>query len=348
MDILNFMTLTFIKYSLQLKHRFTLSHSSRTETPVVLVKVEQDGIEGFGEASLPPYLSETQDSVISFLRRIKLKNIYSFDDLISLTYEINANSINNNAAKAAVNIALNDLLGKLLNSPIHKFYGIENNTEGKFTSFTIGIDNDDMIREKISEAKQYQIFKIKLGTDRDKNIIKVIRELTDKPLYVDANQGWNDKNHALEMIGWLKEQNVLLIEQPMPVSQLEDSAWLKEKSELPIIADESIQTMDDIIKIKNSFHGINIKLMKCGGLTEAYKMCSIAKENGLKIMIGCMTETSCGISAATQISPLADFIDLDGNRLITNDPFQYDTSVDGKVIIPDMPGLGIKTKQNLF
>lgn len=188
------------------------------------------------------------------------------------------------------------------------------------TSFTIGIDEPKILKQKISEAGEFKIFKVKLGTTDDKQIVQFIRDETDKPLYVDINQGWTDKYFALEMSEWLHRQNVLLIEQPFYKNDLEKSAWLTERSPTPIIADESVQRLSDIEKIKNSFNGINIKLMKCTGMNEAYKMILKARENNLKVMMGCMTETSCGISAAAQLSSLVDFTDLDGNLLITNDP----------------------------
>ncbi len=342
------MKISYIKYSLKLKHRFTISHSSRTETPIVLVKVEQNGITGFGEASLPPYLKETQDSVCEFLSEIKLRDIHSVEDLTELNMEIKSLSQNDCAAKAAVNIALNDLLGKIFGIPVYKLYGIKNRIEPAFTSFTIGIDDEKTLREKIGEAKDYKILKIKLGTENDEQIIKVIREETGKPLYIDANQGWKDKNRAYEMIEFLNEQNVLFIEQPMPVNLLDDARWLKEKSLLPIIADEAFQTYDDLEKIKDSYHGINIKLMKCGGINEALKIIQNAKLLDLKIMLGCMTETSCAISAAAQIAPLADYLDLDGNLLISNDPFERDSSKNGIIEFTDLPGLGISEKEVIF
>jgi L-Ala-D/L-Glu epimerase len=336
------------KYSLELKHQFTISNSSRSCTPVVIIKVEQDSFYGYGEASLPPYLAENQESVLEFLKTIELKNIYSLTDLNELTDEIELKHPNNYAAKVAFNIALNDLLGKILDKPIYKLYHIEKKCESFITSFTIGIDTEEIIKAKIAQANEFEILKIKLGTEKDKNIINAIREMTDKPLYVDANQGWTDKHYAFEIISWLKEKNVVFVEQPMPKDKIDDSQWLKEKSILPIIADEAFQTLSDLDKIKDAYHGINIKLMKCGGINPALKIIDSAKRKSMKIMLGCMTETSCGISAAIQLAPLADYLDLDGNLLIKNDPFKSNLNNLGKIYLNNSPGLGITEKLKLF
>jgi L-Ala-D/L-Glu epimerase len=342
------MKLNYKKYLLELKHQFTISNFSRNSTPAILIKVEQYSFCGFGEASLPPYLKENQESVIEFLNSVQLKNIYNLQELIELTDEIDSQYQNNYAAKAALNTALNDLLGKILNKPVYELYQIKKEDESFITSFTIGIDTEEIIKTKIAGASEFEILKIKLGTERDKNIINTIREITDKPLYVDANQGWTDKYYALEMILWLKEKNIVVVEQPMPKDKIDDSRWLKEKSILPIIADEAFQTLSDLDKIKDAYHGINIKLMKCGGINPALKIIDSAKKNNMKIMLGCMTETSCGISAALQLAPLANYLDLDGNLLIKNDPFENNANSAGKIYLKNSPGLGITEKLKLF
>jgi L-alanine-DL-glutamate epimerase-like enolase superfamily enzyme len=334
------MEIRFQKFNLELKHKFGISYSTRTFTPAVIIKIIQGEFCGFGEASLPPYLCETQDSVISFLSGIKLRDINSITDLTTLTSEINFRSPGNFAAKAAINIALHDLLGKISGLPCYKLYNIFFDIL-PYTSFTIGIDSPEMIVKKVEEAESFRILKVKLGIDNDREIIETIRNITDKPIYADANQGWKDKHNSLEFIYFLEEKNVLLVEQPFPVKNISDSAWLSERSPLPIIADESFQTADDLETIKNSFNGINIKLMKCGGLSEAYKLIEKGRECNLKIMLGCMTESSCAISAALHFSSLADFADLDGNLLIANDPFICTTVIDGRLTIPAGNGLGI-------
>lgn len=341
------MELSFLKYDLLLKHKFGISYHTRKSTPVVLVSLKQGNHIGFGEASLPPYLKENQESVINFLKKIKLVDVNSFEELINLQNECDKVSAEDNAAKAALNIALHDLLGKILEKPCYSFYNIKSE-QLPFTSYTIGIDTPEKLVEKIEEANFYKILKVKLGTENDRKIIETIRTKTDKPLYVDANQGWRDKYFALEFIQYLSEKNVLLVEQPFPVSNLDDSAWLSERSPLPIIADESAQTINDIETVKDCFSGINTKLMKCGGIYNAYNMIMKGRENNLKIMLGCMTETSCAISAAVQLSSLADYADLDGNQLIENDPFICKTIDEGRLILPEGNGLGIKLSNNVF
>ena len=245
------------------------------------------------------------------------------------------------AAKAAIDIALHDLVGKLLGQPWWRLWGLDpNNTPN--TTFTIGIDTPDVVREKTKEcADRFKILKVKVGLDNDKEMIQTIREVTDLPLAVDANQGWKDREQALDEIFWLKEKGIVMVEQPMAKERLDDNAWITERSPLPIFADEAIQRLADIPAIKGAYHGINIKLMKCTGMREAWKMANYAHAEGMRVMIGCMTETSCAVSAAAQLSPLADFADLDGNLLITNDLFKGMEVVDGKVTLSDRPGIGL-------
>jgi L-alanine-DL-glutamate epimerase-like enolase superfamily enzyme len=246
----------------------------------------------------------------------------------------------NNAAKAAVDIALHDLVGKLVGQPWYKLWGF-NPEKTPYTTFTSGIDTAEVVKKKTEEAKEFKILKVKLGKDNDKEMIEAIRSVTNVPLTVDVNQGWKDRNFALDMIYWLKEKGVVFVEQPMPIDRVEDHAWLTEKSPLPIIGDEAIKRMPDLIKAKGVYSGVNIKLMKSTGLKEAYKMWAIARGFGMKVMIGCMTETSCAISAASQLSPVVDWADLDGALLISNDVFKGVEIIDGKVTLYDKPGIGV-------
>jgi L-alanine-DL-glutamate epimerase and related enzymes of enolase superfamily len=211
------------------------------------------------------------------------------------------------------------------------------------TTFTIGIDTDEVVKQKTREAAPlYNILKVKLGRENDKQIIEAIRTVTDKPIAVDANQGWKDKHYALDMINWLKEKGIVMIEQPMPKYNLEDAAWVTERSPLPVFADESFQRLQDVLRLKGAFTGVNIKLMKCTGMREAWKIQTVARAANMKVMIGCMTETSCAISAATQLSPAVDWADLDGNLLISNDCFKGVTVINGKLHLDDKPGIGIE------
>ncbi len=244
-------------------------------------------------------------------------------------------------AKAAIDIALHDLCGKLLGEPLFRIWGYNPAKAGP-TTFTIGIDTPEIVREKTLEcAGLYRILKVKVGLDSDEQMIRTIRSVTDLPLAVDANQGWKDRSKALDEICWLKEQGVVLVEQPLPKERLDDTAWLTELSPLPIIADEAIQRLKDIPRIKGAYSGINIKLMKCTGLLEARKMIAYARAEGMKVMVGCMTETSCACTAAAHLAPAVDFCDIDGNLLITNDLFKGMIVRDGLMQLPDSPGLGL-------
>ena len=216
------------------------------------------------------------------------------------------------------------------------------------TTFTIGIDTDEVVRQKTHEALgRFNILKIKVGGPDDKRMIEAIRSVTDLPLAVDANQGWKDRREALDMIVWLKEKGVVMVEQPMDKHNLDDIAWLTQESPLPIFADESLQRLTDIERLKGVFSGINIKLMKCTGMREAWKMRNFAHALGMKVMMGCMTETSCAISAAAQLSAGLDFADLDGALLIGNDCFEGATLENGKIIARDLPGIGVEMKKEI-
>jgi L-alanine-DL-glutamate epimerase-like enolase superfamily enzyme len=336
------MKLTFRPFGLQLKHVFTIANFSRTTTPVVLTEIEYDGITGYGEASLPPYLGETQASVQEFLKKVDLEQFASPFELEEILDYIDKIAENNTAAKASVDIALHDLIGKIMGQPWHKIWGLDK-SKAPSTTFTIGIDTPEVVRQKTQEvAASFNILKVKLGREGDKEMIEIIRSVTDKPIAVDANQGWNDKHYALDMIYWLKEKGIVMIEQPMPKYKLDDAAWLTERSPLPVFADESFQRLTDVLRLKGAFSGVNIKLMKCTGMREAWKILNVARAANMQVMIGCMTETSCAVSAASQLSPATDWADLDGNLLISNDIYKGVTVVNGKLVLPDLPGIGIE------
>lgn len=336
------MHLSFEPYELKLKHVFTVSSFSRSTTPDVQVRIDYDGYTGYGEASMPPYLGQTVESVCSFLKKADLEQFpdpFCIDDI--LTY-IDSLSPGDSAAKAAVDIALHDLVGKIIGAPWHRMLGL-NPKKTPNTTYTIGIDTDEMVKLKTREvAGQFKILKVKLGTPRDREMIRAIREVSDLPIAVDVNQGWKNKKKALDEIFWLKEQGIVMVEQPMPKEMLDANAWLTERSPLPTFADEAIQRLKDIPAIKGAYTGINIKLMKCTGMREAWKMMNYARAEGMKVMIGCMTETSCAIAAAAQLSPAVDFADIDGNLLIANDIFRGTTVVDGKITLNQLPGIGIE------
>ncbi len=334
------LNLSFEPYELKLRHSFNLAKYSRTTTPDVQVKLEYDGIIGYGEASMPPYLGESVDSVTSFLSKLDLTQFADPFRIEDIHEYMESVAPDNRAAKASVDIALHDLLGKIMGQPWYKIWGL-NPDKAPDTSFTIGIDKADIVRKKVDEAAPYNILKVKMGLDNDKELVDIIREKTDRPICVDANQGWNDKENALEMCYWLAERNCLFVEQPMPKEMIDETAWLRERSPLPIIADEFLQRLPDVRRASQAYDGINIKLMKSTGMHEAYQMAVLAKSLGMKVMLGCMTETSCAVTAAAQLSPMVDWADLDGNLLIANDKFDGIKIVNGKVTIPDRPGIGV-------
>lgn len=333
--------LSFRPYTLELKHVFTIATSSRSTTPVMLTEIEYEGTVGYGEASMPPYLGESQETASAFLSKLDLEKYDNPFELETIIKDVDATDPGNVAAKASVDIALHDLVGKLVGQPWYNLWGFDKK-KTVYTSFTIGMDTPDVVRKKVQEAEEFKILKAKLGRGKDKEMIETIRSVTDKPLYVDVNQGWKDKHQALDIIHWLKEKGIVLVEQPMPKTQLDDMAWLTEHSPLPTVGDEAIQRLPDVVKAHGVYSGINIKLMKCTGMRESHKMLLLARSLGMKVMIGCMTETSCGISAASHLAPMVDWADLDGAVLISNDPFEGTRIDEGKVVLSERPGIGVE------
>ena len=331
----------FFPYELKLAHVFTVASYSRTTTPDVQVEITWEGVTGYGEASMPPYLGQSVETVTHFLNKVDLSQFndpFKMEDILSY---VDSLSEGDGAAKCAIDIALHDLVGKLLGQPWYKLWGLDP-AKAPSTTFTIGIDTPDVVKEKTLEAVgKFNILKVKVGLDTDVEMIETIRTVTDVPLAVDANQGWKDRSKALDEIFWLKEHGIVMVEQPMPKERIDDIAWLTERSPLPIFADESIQRMKDIPSLVGAYNGINIKLMKCTGMREGWKMANMARALGMKVMVGCMTETSCAVSAAAQFSPYVDFADLDGNLLIANDRFDGVKVVGGKLTLPDRPGIGV-------
>jgi L-alanine-DL-glutamate epimerase-like enolase superfamily enzyme len=335
------MQLTYQPYQLLLKHTFTIAKFSRTSTPLMLVQVTHEGQTGYGEASMVPYMGESHQSATEFLSKVDaghFKYPFNFEAIINYLDSI---APGNPAIKAAIDIALHDLNGKLQNQPCWKLLG-SNPAKMPVTSYTIGIDTEDVIIQKVKEAEGLKVIKVKLGRDSDKKLIETIRSVTDVPLYVDANQGWTDRKQSLDLIYWLKEQGVQLIEQPMLKTDIDGNAWLTEHSPIPVVGDEAVQRLADIEAAKGVYHGINIKLMKSAGVYEAHQMIKKARELGLKVLIGCMSETSCATLAAAALAPQCDWADLDGPLLITNNPYKNPEMVNGKWVLSDEVGLGLK------
>ncbi|MFO1076974.1 MAG: dipeptide epimerase [Planctomycetota bacterium] len=327
-------------FTLELRHRFTLANSSRTTTPTLFVELERDGIVGYGEAAMPPYLGETHATAQAFLAAIDLGCVRDPFRTATALAAVDAVAPGNPAAKAAFDLALHDWLGKAMGQPWHRVLGLDPQCSPP-TSYTIGIHAPEVVRKIAAEAgTRFAAFKIKLGGADDRAMIAAIRDVAATPLRVDVNQGWRDRDLALAQIEWLATQDVEFVEQPMPKERIDDLAWLRERSPLPIVADEGCQRLADVARAVGVYDGINVKLMKCTGLREGRTMLELARALGLCTMLGCMTESSCAISAAAQLAPLADWADLDGALLVANDPFTGAELVDGRIVPTGLPGIG--------
>ena len=335
------MQVDYRPYELELKHPFSIAKFTRTSTPLLLLKLTLDGVEGFGEASMVPYMGENYESATKFLSKVDWKKIIYPFDFEAIINMLDATAEGQPAIKAAIDIALNDIKGKILKKPCYEIYGADPN-KMPVTSYTIGIDTPAVIREKLKDAAAFKVIKVKLGRDNDREIIETIRRVTNVPLFVDANQGWTDKQEAIDLIYWLHDQGVLLIEQPMDKTNMEGNAWLTERSPIPLLADEALQRYKDLDALKGVYHGINIKLMKSCGMYEGHKTILKAKELGMKVLIGCMSETSCATLAAIALAPLCNWADLDGPFLTTNNPFKNPDFKDGKWVLKNLPGLGLE------
>jgi L-alanine-DL-glutamate epimerase-like enolase superfamily enzyme len=325
---------------LKLRHAWGLSRGTWTTRRNAFLKIERDGTVGIGEAAPIARYEETAEGAAAFIEKARPVLERDLREYAIRWDEIEALTPGEHAAKAALDMALLDWTGKKLGVPLCRLLGLSRD-KALTTTYSIGIDEVAVMQQKVREAADFGVYKIKVGSQDDRKIIEGIRAVTRKPLRADANEGWKSKEEALEMINWMAGRGVELIEQPMPAAMLKDYAWLKERAKLPIFADESLMKASDIPKIAPYFHGLNIKLMKCGGVQEAVRMAAMARALGLKLMVGCMIESSLGISAAAAVTPLFDYADLDGNLLIANDPFQGVRTVKDRLVLNDRPGLGV-------
>jgi len=335
------MQLTYQPFELLLKHTFTIAKFSRTSTPLMLVNISHDGHTGHGEASMVPYMGESHQTAADFLSKVDASRFKYPFDFAAITNYLDNMAPGQPAVKAAIDIALHDLDGKLQGKPCWQLLGSDP-PKMPVTSFTIGIDTKEMVLQKVKEADGLKVIKVKLGRDSDKQLIQTIRSATNVPLYVDANQGWTDPKESLDLIYWLQEQGVVLIEQPMAKTDIDGNAWISRHSPIPIIGDEAVQRLGDVEKAAGVYHGINIKLMKSAGMYEAQLMINKARALDLKILIGCMSETSCATLAAAALAPQCDWADLDGPFLTSNNPYPMPDFNDGKWVLNDTPGLGLK------
>jgi len=333
-------------YELTPTHRFGISREMRTVSPTVLLKVTRQDITAYGEAfpstryegpasehfqmlrdlawdRITPYFEQYRPAVFSRFCRAFFREI---DSLI-----------------AGMTTIYYDYFARRFEVPAGTLLGLEGLALPQ-SSFTIGLDTPEVIRQKVTEAEQYPILKVKLGTDRDEEIIRTVRDVTDKPLRVDANEGWS-REEAVEKINWLAEQNVEFVEQPIPAGRFGDMRWLRSRARLPVFADEDCRHVDDLPAMMECYDGINIKLVKCGGITPALQMIRTARTFGKSVMLGCMTESSAGIAPAVVLGGLADYLDLDGNLLLSNDPFSGPRAAGGTFPMLSQPGMDVRERE---
>jgi L-alanine-DL-glutamate epimerase-like enolase superfamily enzyme len=327
---------------LQLKHIWTTVMSSSTHRDVLYTTIQQGGLTARGEGAGIVRYGETAAAGVAFVNRLAPElssmDLRQFGKVIDWVLK---QSEADWAAKAALDIAIHDWVAQRRGIPVHALWGLDPQ-DAPLTTFSIGIDKAEVIRQKVREAEAYPVLKIKVGLTNDEEVIEAVRSVTKKPLRVDANEGWKDKDEAVRKINWLETMGVEFIEQPMPAHMIEETRYVRQRVHIPIIADEACLRPADIPKLANAFDGVNIKIDKAGGLLQGYRMIQIARSLGLKTMLGCMISSSVAITAAAQLSPLVDYADLDGNLLIANDPFAGVRVVNGKLTLPAGPGLGLK------
>ncbi len=337
-------------YDLQLHHPFGLARSVSTTRTSVFCELSAGGVTGMGEAAPSKYYGETHDAVKKAVEEhaddIEESGVFYIRNIME---DVTAAGKATGSARAMLDMALYDLVGKMLDIPLYKLLGIQPRDE-LYTSYTIGIDTVDVMMKKVEEAKEFPILKIKMGRDVEQDI-EVIREIrkaySDKVIRVDANGGWT-LEEAKKCIPVLADLGIEYVEQPLNMGELEKTAELTKWSPLPIFVDEDVHTSKDIPGLAGVCHGVNFKLMKCGGITEALRMIELANALDLQLMIGCMVESSLGIAAAAQIGSFFNYLDLDGNLLIDNDPFEGMKTINGNIKLSDAPGLGVSPKTDLF
>ncbi len=329
------------KIRLELKHTWTIARGAADFKENVLVFYERDGLTGIGEAGHLTAAGQSAEQTLQGVERLtplyERADPFAFADLPEQARQVAGATA---PARAALELALLDWVGKRLALPLHRLFGL-NPRRGEPTSFSIGLDKPEVMQQKVREAAAYPILKVKLGRENDEDIIRALRAVTDKPIRVDANEGWPDKETALRKIEWLERQKVELVEQPLPRRMIEETRWLKERTRLPLGADEAVETARDIPGLAGAYSALNIKIMKAGGWLEALRMFQVARALGLDTMLGCMVETSVAITAAVQLQSLARWVDLDGNLLLKNDPYQGASLKESRWQVPDRPGLGV-------
>lgn len=327
---------------LKLRHTWTTTMSSSEYRDTIYVRVTSDGMTGVGEGAPIVRYHENAEAgakaIAAIAPTLQGANLWYFEKLME---QVSKEIPGQFAAKAALDVALMDWIGKMMNVPLYLLFGLDP-ADAPVTTFSIGIDTPEITRQKVKEAESFPVLKIKVGLDTDEATIAAVRSVTKKPLRVDANEGWKDKEEAVRKINWLETQGVEFVEQPMPAEMIEETRWVRERVHLPLIADEAAVSARAIPGLVDAYDGVNVKLDKCGGIQQALRMIYVAKSLGMKTMLGCMVSSSVSVTAAAHLSPLVDYADLDGNLLIANDPYSGLRVEKGKLILPEGPGLGVK------
>jgi L-Ala-D/L-Glu epimerase len=321
---------------LVLRHPFRIARGASDLRHNLLVELRQGDRVGLGEAAPILRYGEDRASAAAALHGMSAR----LGDARHFSHAAARAAVEGQrSAEAALDVALHDLAAQRFGVPLYEMLGLDPG-ETPLTSFTIGMDTPEVVVAKVKEAAAYPILKVKMGCDDDREILTAVRDTTDRPLRVDANEGWTPEG-ALERLEWLARLGVEFVEQPLPAAQLEETRELRKRSPLPFFADESVHAAADIPRLAGAFDGVNIKLMKCGGIAEALRMIAVARAHGMRVMLGCMIESSVGITAAAHLSPLVDAADLDGNLLVENDPFEGALVREGRIVLPERPGLGV-------
>jgi L-alanine-DL-glutamate epimerase-like enolase superfamily enzyme len=327
---------------LKLRHTWTTTMSSSEYRHNLYLSFSHDGVTGRGEgAPIVRYQENAEGArqAVESLRGFLISaDPWKFEKLLA---EVFRRMEGQYAAKAAIDIALMDWVGQKLGVPLYRYFGLDP-ADAPITTFSIGIDTPEITRQKVREAVAFPVLKIKVGLDSDEATLEAVRSVTRKPLRVDANEGWKDKEEAVRKINWLESLGVEFVEQPLPAAMLEETRWVRRRVHIPILADEACLHPASIPKLVDAYDGVNIKLDKCGGMLEAFRMIQMARSIGMKTMLGCMIASSVSITAAAHLSPLVNYADLDGNLLIANDPYNGVRIEQGKLVLPDRPGLGLQ------
>jgi len=327
---------------LKLRHTWTTTMSSSEYRDTLSVRLTSQETSGIGEGAPIIRYHENAEGARQALDSVKAllqsSDPWQFEKIMAT---VSRQLEGQYAAKAALDIALHDWVGKKLGIPLYRMWGLDPK-DAPVTTFSIGIDTPEITRQKVRETEGYPVLKIKVGLDTDEQTIEAVRSVTRKPLRVDANEGWKDKDVAVRKLNWLESQGVEFVEQPMPASMLEETRWVRKRVHLPILADEACLNAAAVPKLAEAYDGVNVKLDKCGGLQEARRTIEMAKALGMKTMLGCMISSSISVTAAAHLSPLVDYADLDGNLLIANNEYDGVQVTDGKLVLPDGPGLGLQ------